>query len=106
MRLGQRTLEPSPRLCFLVAASWVCQDHKMKHFLVAFLLPMTLTAQNLQQLTEQLGKTVLYGDLALSPDGAHLSWVQSTAATTSKQTYVREISGNTPAKPLKLSLTD
>ena len=78
----------------------------MKHFLVAFLLPMTLAAQNLQQLTEQLGKTVLYGDLAPSPDGAHLSWVQSTAATTSKQTYVREISGNTPAKPLKLSLTD
>ena len=78
----------------------------MKHFLVAFLLPMTLAAQNLQQLTEQLGKTVLYGDLAPSPDGAHLSWVQSTAATTSKQTYVREISGNTPAKPLKLSITD
>src|SRR5215468_11369076 len=78
----------------------------MKHFLVAFLLPMTLAAQNLQQLTEHLGKTVLYGDLAPSPDGAHLSWVQSTAATTSKQTYVREISGNTPAKPLKLSLTD
>src|SRR5215813_5075571 len=78
----------------------------MKHFLLAFLLPMTLAAQNLQQLTEQLGKTVLYGDLAPSPDGAHLSWVQSTAATTSKQTYVREISGNTPAKPLKLSLTD
>src|SRR6188472_4685459 len=78
----------------------------MKHFLVAFLLPMTLAAQNLQQLTEQLGKTALYGDLAPSPDGAHLSWVQSTAATTSKQTYVREISGNTPAKPLKLSLTD
>jgi len=78
----------------------------MKHFLVASLLPMTLAAQNLQQLTEQLGKTVLYGDLAPSPDGTHLSWVQSTAATTSKQTYVREISGNTPAKPLKLSLTD
>src|SRR6478672_9745153 len=78
----------------------------MKHFLVAFLLPMTLAAQNLQQLTEQLGKTVLYGDLAPSPDGTHLSWVQSTAATTSKQTYVREISGNTPAKPLKLYLTD
>jgi len=78
----------------------------MKHFLVAFLLPMILAAQNLQQLTEQLGKTVLYGDLAPSPDGAHLSWVQSTAATTSKQTYVRDISGKAPAKPLKLSLTD
>ena len=74
----------------------------MKHFLVAFLMPMTLTAQNLQQLTEQLGKTVLYGDLALSPDGAHLAWVQSTAATTSKQTYIRETDGNAAAKLLKL----
>src|SRR5438045_4207037 len=77
----------------------------MKHFLVAFLLPMTLTAQNMQQLTEQLGKTVLYGDLALSPDGAHLAWVQSTAATTSKQTYVRETSANAPAKLVKLPIT-
>ena len=77
----------------------------MKHFLVAFLLPMTLTPQNMQQLTEQLGKTVLYGDLALSPDGAHLAWVQSTAATTSKQTYVRETSANAPAKLVKLPIT-
>jgi dipeptidyl aminopeptidase/acylaminoacyl peptidase len=75
----------------------------MKHFLVAFLLPMTLTAQNLQQLTEQLGKTVLYGDVALSPDGAHLAWVQSTAATTSKQTYIRETDGNATAKLVKLA---
>jgi acylaminoacyl-peptidase len=74
----------------------------MKHFLVAFLLPMTLTAQNLQQLTEYLGKTVLYGDLALSPDGTHLAWVQSTAATISKQTYIGETDGNAPAKLVKL----
>ena len=62
----------------------------MKHFLLTFFLPMALAAQNMQQLTEQLGKTVLYGDVALSPDGAHLAWVQSTAATTSKQTYIPE----------------
>ena len=74
----------------------------MKHFLVAFLMPMTLTAQNLQQLTEQLGRTVLYGDLALSPDGAHLAWVQSTAATTPKQTYIRETDGNPAAKLVEL----
>lgn len=49
------------------------------------------------QLTEQLGKTVLYGDIALSPDGAHVAWVQSTAATTSRQTYTRGISENAPA---------
>src|SRR3977135_4288735 len=68
----------------------------MKHFLLACLFPALLTAQNMQ-LTEQLGKTVLYGDIALSPDGAHVAWVQSTAATISKQTYVRGTSGEAPA---------
>jgi dipeptidyl aminopeptidase/acylaminoacyl peptidase len=77
----------------------------MKHFLLACLLPMTLTAQTMQQLTEQLGKTVLYGEVALPPDGAHVAWVQSTAATTSKQTYVRETSGNAPAKLVNLPIT-
>ena len=77
----------------------------MKHFLMTFLLPMTLAAQNMQQLTEQLGKTVLYGDVALSPDGAHLAWVQSTAATTSKQTYIRKVSGNAPAKIVNIPVT-
>jgi hypothetical protein len=46
------------------------------------------------QLTEQLGKTVLYGDIAVSPDGKHVAWVQSTAATTTKQIYIRGTSGN------------
>lgn len=69
----------------------------MKHLLLVCLFPMTLTAQTMQQLTEQLGKTVLYGDVALSPDGTHVAWVQSTAASTSKQTYIRETSGNAAA---------
>ncbi len=77
----------------------------MKHLLLACLFPMTLTAQTMQQLTEQLGKTVLYGDIALSPDGTHVAWVQSTAASTSKQTYIREISGNTVAKIVDISAT-
>ena len=54
------------------------------------------------ELTEQLGKTVLYGDIALSPDGTHVAWVQSTAATTSKQTYVRGTSGNAEAIMVKI----
>ena len=70
----------------------------MKHFLLVCFLPVTLTAQNMQQLTEQLGKTVLYGDIALSPDDMHIAWVQSNAASMSKQTYIRETSGNAPAK--------
>src|SRR5436190_8533385 len=77
----------------------------MKHFLLACFIPMTLAAQNMQQLTEQMGKTVLYGDMALSPDGTHVAWVQSTAALTSKQTYIRETSGNAPAKLVTLPMT-
>ena len=83
----------------------LCEHHKMKHFLLFCFIPMTLTAQNMQQLTEQLGKTVLYGDVALSPDGTNVAWVESTAATTSKQTYIRETSGNAPAKLVKLPIT-
>src|SRR5438105_6808741 len=74
----------------------------MKHLLLACLLPMTLTAQTMQQLTEQLGKTVLYGDVALSPDGAHVAWVGSTAATRSKQTYVSGTSASARAVMVKI----
>src|SRR2546428_7520477 len=56
------------------------------------------------QLTEQLGKTVLYSDVALSPDGRNVAWVQSTAATTSKQTYLRETSENSPATMVNLAI--
>src|SRR6266550_2375091 len=76
----------------------------MKHFLLACLFPALLTAQNMQ-LTEQLGKTVLYDDIALSPDGADVAWVQSTAATTSKQTHIRGTTGSVPAVPVDLATT-
>ena len=65
----------------------------MKHFFLAWLFPLLVTAQTMQ-LTEQLGKTVLYGDIALSSDGTHVAWVQSTAATTSKRTHIRPASGD------------
>jgi dipeptidyl aminopeptidase/acylaminoacyl peptidase len=74
----------------------------MKHFLLACLLPMSLTAQTMQQLTEQLGKTVLHGEVALSPDGRHVAWVQSTAATRSKQTYVSKTSPSGQAVMVKI----
>src|SRR5437773_2245185 len=87
----------------LAAQSLLCQDRSMKHVLLALLFPMTLTAQTMRQLTEQLGKTVLYDDIALSPDGAHVAWVQSTAATTTNQTHIRETSGNAAAVPVNLA---
>jgi len=76
----------------------------MKHLLLACLFPMTLTAQTMQQLTEQLGKTVLYSDVALSPDGAQVAWVQSTAASTSKQTYVRATSESASAALIEIPI--
>jgi dipeptidyl aminopeptidase/acylaminoacyl peptidase len=73
----------------------------MKYFFLACLFPGLLTAQTMH-LTEQLGKTVLYGDIAISPDGKNVAWVQSTAATTSKQTYVRAASGDSAATLVKI----
>jgi Tol biopolymer transport system component len=73
----------------------------MKHLLLACLFPMLSTAQNME-LTQQLGKTTLYGDIALSPDGSHVAWVQSTAATPEKQTYVSAASGNVQASMVNL----
>jgi dipeptidyl aminopeptidase/acylaminoacyl peptidase len=77
----------------------------MKHLFLVCFFPMALTAQSMQQLTEQLGKTVLYGDIALSPDGKQVAWVQSTAASTSRQTFVRETSGNVPAILIKIPIS-
>src|SRR5216117_789876 len=77
----------------------------MKHFLLACLFPMALTAQSMQHVSEQLGKTILYSDVALSPYGAHVAWVQSTAAATSTQTYISATSGNARAVMVKTPIT-
>src|SRR6202049_4268097 len=73
----------------------------MKHFLLACAFPALLTAQNMD-LTEQLGKTVLYGDIALSPDGSRVAWVQSTAATTSKQTCISKTAPESSATKIEI----
>ena len=69
----------------------------MKQFFLLCFFPMLLHAQT-APLVEQLGKTVLYGDVAISPDSAHVAWVQSTAATTNKQTYVCQVAENAAAR--------
>jgi dipeptidyl aminopeptidase/acylaminoacyl peptidase len=76
----------------------------MKPFLLMCLLPTIAAAQS-AQLTEQLGKTVLYGSVAISPDGTHVAWVQSTAATTTKETHVTATSGNAAAVKVNLPAT-
>src|SRR5437868_14604942 len=74
----------------------------MKHFLLVSLFPAMVTAQSMQ-LTEQLGKTVLYGDIALSPDGTRIAWVQSTAASARpKEIHLCLASTNAAALLLKL----
>src|SRR5262249_21183877 len=39
------------------------------------------------------------------PEGAHVAWVQSTAASTSRQTYVHGTSGNTLTTVVKIPIT-
>lgn len=51
----------------------------MKFFLFVLLLPTMLAAQSME-LTQQLEKTVLYGDIALSPDGTRVAWTQASVA--------------------------
>src|SRR5436853_6517628 len=76
----------------------------MKHFFLACLFPTLLTAQNMQ-LTEQLGKTVLYSDIAPSPDGKNVAWVQSTAAIATSQTYIGGTSENSTPSMVNLGTT-
>ncbi|PYL46466.1 MAG: hypothetical protein DMF40_12100, partial [Verrucomicrobia bacterium] len=77
------------------------KQFRLGTFLSALIIP-TLSLAQTKQLTEQLGRTVLYGDVALSPDGSRVAWIQSTAATTPKQTYIQLTSGNAPAIPIDL----
>ena len=78
----------------------------MKQFLLGYLLWATIiptfSMAQTAQLTQQLGKTVLYGDIALSPDRSHVAWVQSTAATPLNQTKIQATSGNSSAAAVKL----
>src|SRR4051795_5346960 len=90
----------SPR--FLAGRPRLGQHLMMKSFLLMCLLPTIAAAQS-AQLTGQLGKTVLYGSVAMSPDGIHVAWVQSTAATTTKETHVMSTSGNGAAAKVNIS---
>lgn len=74
----------------------------IKHLAFALALPATIFAQTME-LTQQLGKTVLYGDVAISPDGSHVAWVQSTAASRTKEIYVLPASGKGAATKVTLN---
>lgn len=73
-----------------------------KCFVLVLLCPTLLFAQSME-LTQQLGKTVLYGDIALAPDGARVAWVQSTAAKAKpKPLYLSPVAGQAAATRLSL----
>src|SRR5437868_10475320 len=74
---------------------------EMKYFFLACLFPTLLSAQTMS-IIDELGKTVLYGDVAISPDAKNVAWVQTTAATTAKQTYVRDSSPGGEAKAINI----
>jgi len=67
------------------------------------LFPRLSTAQT-AELTEQLGRTVLYDDIAVSPDGKWVAWVQSTAATAPKSTYICSTTAGSQAQRVELGL--
>src|SRR4051795_558536 len=105
MIYGVETLFSIARFHFLISTfSFLARITAMKRFLLACLFPALLFAQDMQ-LTEQLGKTVLYGDIAVSPDGAHVAWVQSTASTNTKQLYLRATAENAPSTTVNLGST-
>jgi dipeptidyl aminopeptidase/acylaminoacyl peptidase len=54
------------------------------------------------QLTEQLGRTVLYEDIAVSPDGKWVAWVQSTAASAAKAAYVSSTAAGSRAQRIDI----
>src|SRR5947209_3281626 len=73
----------------------------MKYLSLLCFISTLLTAQNMD-LTARLGETFLCGDVALSPDGNQVAWVQSTAATTSKQTYISRTADGSSAVKIDL----
>ncbi|HTL58164.1 MAG TPA: S9 family peptidase [Candidatus Limnocylindrales bacterium] len=56
--------------------------------LLAFLATPSSSPAQTAALTEQLGRTVLFDDIAVSPDGKWVAWVQGMAASSSKATYI------------------
>jgi dipeptidyl aminopeptidase/acylaminoacyl peptidase len=62
-------------------------------------------AQDTAHLTEQLGRTVLYENLALSPDGMRVAWTRTTAAGSSKAAYIASTSAGSVAKLVNIGAT-
>src|SRR5438270_5882207 len=64
-------------------------------FISALIFVLSAGAQT-AHLTEQLGRTVEYDDPAISPDGTHIAWAQTTAAVAKPVLCVAAVSGGRP----------
>ncbi len=78
----------------------------MKWILILVLLPAVAAAQT-AKLTEQLGRTVLYQDIAIAPDGSHAAWAQAVAATSPAATlHIASIAAGSPVVALAVAIPD
>src|SRR6266436_6623524 len=80
----------------------------MKHFLLVCFLPMTLAAQNMQQLTEKLVDIPITGnrtdfDPAWSPDSKMLTFFSSAGEKAQRQLWTVKANGSNPKKVTNLN---
>jgi dipeptidyl aminopeptidase/acylaminoacyl peptidase len=57
-------------------------------------------------LTEQLGRTVTYNDVAISPDGTHVAWAQTITAHWAPSLYVSSTSAGSTAVRIDSGMAD
>src|SRR5713226_9248586 len=60
--------------------------------LLLFALPALVFAQT-ARITAELGKTTVYGGLALSPDGKNLAWTQTLASQEQPRLWIGAVDG-------------
>lgn len=72
--------------------------------LLSFAASVAFAQQQAAQLTEELGKTVLYHDVALSPDARTLAWTQGTAAA--EGTILYRMERRPGAKPERVKMAE
>src|SRR5205823_2832102 len=62
-------------------------------FLILFALPVFAFTQT-AHITAEIGKTTVYGGLALSPDGKNLAWTQTLASQEQPRLWIGAVDGD------------
>jgi dipeptidyl aminopeptidase/acylaminoacyl peptidase len=75
----------------------------MTRLILALVLAASAVAQT-AQLTAELGRTVLYEDVTLSPDSKRVAWVQTTAARQAPQIFIAATAGGSPGAPVRIGV--